>query len=115
MTGLKMLGDVSIPLLLFALGVRLTIIDFADWRVAMLGAVFRPVVGVALAWAFVVLFDLEKQYAAMLIVFGALPPAVFNFLLAERYHQEPERVAAIVMIGNLAAILSMPLVLYLVL
>ena len=41
----------------------------------------------------------------MLLVFGALPPAVLNFLFAERYNQEPERVASIVLIGNLAALL----------
>ena len=51
----------------------------------------------------------------MLLVFGALPPAVLNFLFAERYKQEPERVASIVLIGNLAALLFLPLALALVL
>ena len=41
----------------------------------------------------------------MLLVFGALPPAVLNFLFAERYKQEPQRVASIVLIGNLAALI----------
>ena len=47
----------------------------------------------------------------MLFVFGALPPAVLNFLFAERYRQEPQRVASIVLIGNLAALLFLPLAL----
>ena len=51
----------------------------------------------------------------LLLVFGALPPAVLNFLFAERYKQEPERVASIVLIGNLAALLFLPLALALVL
>jgi predicted permease len=51
----------------------------------------------------------------MLLVFGALPPAVLNFLFAERYRQEPERVASIVLIGNLAALIFLPLALALVL
>ena len=46
---------------------------------------------------------------------GALPPAVLNFLFAERYRQEPERVASIVLIGNLAALVFLPLALALVL
>ena len=51
----------------------------------------------------------------MLLVFGSLPPAVLNFLFAERYHQEPERVASIVLLGNLAALVTLPLALSLVL
>jgi hypothetical protein len=51
----------------------------------------------------------------MLLVFGALPPAVLNFLFAERYRQEPQRVASIVLIGNLGALIFLPLSLALVL
>ena len=51
----------------------------------------------------------------MLLVFGALPPAVLNFLFAERYKQEPQRVASIVLIGNLAALIFLHLALALVL
>ena len=107
----KMLGDVSIPLLLFALGVRMTSVSFAEWRVATAGAVLRPVAGMLLAAGMVWLLGLTGRDAAMLVVFGALPPAVLNFLFAERYHQEPERVASIVLIGNLAALVFLPLAL----
>jgi len=108
---IKMLGDVSIPLLLFALGVRMTSVSFAEWRVAVSGAVLRPVAGMLLAAGMVWLLGLVGRDAAMLVVFGALPPAVLNFLFAERYHQEPERVASIVLIGNLAALVFLPLAL----
>ena len=40
---------------------------------------------------------------------------VLNVLFAERYHQEPERVASLVLIGNLAALVFLPLALALVL
>jgi predicted permease len=57
------------------------------------------------------LLGLEGRDAAMLILFGALPPAVLNFIFAERYRQEPERVASIVMIGNTASLAVIPLTL----
>ncbi|MGE5491352.1 MAG: AEC family transporter [Actinomycetota bacterium] len=114
-TAIKMLGDVSIPLLLFALGVRMTDVSFGDSRVAVAGAVLRPVAGLVLAWVVAKLLGLGSQETAMLLVFGALPPAVLNFLFAERYRQEPERVASIVLIGNLAALGFLPLALALVL
>jgi len=101
--------------LLFALGVRLTEVSLRDWKVATAGAVLRPVAGMALAWVLARTLALPPQQAAMLLVFGALPPAVLNFLFAERYRQEPERVASIVLIGNLAALVFLPLVLALVL
>ena len=45
----------------------------------------------------------------LLILFGALPPAVFNFIVAEHYNQEPGKVASIVLIGNTLAVAFVPL------
>ena len=112
---IKMLGDVSVPLLLFSLGVRMTDVSFKEWKLATGSAVLRPVAGMLIAAGAVQLLGLQGREAAMLLVFGALPPAVLNFLFAERYKQEPERVASIVLIGNLAALLFLPLALALVL
>ena len=111
LTGIKMLGDISIPLMLFSLGVRMTAVSGKEWQLALLAAFVRPAIGVALAWGLVPLFGLSGRDAAMLIVFGALPPAVLNFMFAERYHQEPQRVASIVLIGNMAALVCLPLAL----
>lgn len=115
MTAVKLLGDVSVPLMLFSLGVRMTDIGWGDWKIALAGALLCPLSGVLLAWGYAQFVPLAPQSAAMLIVFGALPPAVLNYLFAERFQVEPGRVAAIVTIGNLGAVLSLPLVLYWVL
>ncbi len=112
---IKMLGDVSVPLLLFSLGVRMTDVSFREWKVATGSAVLRPLAGMLIAAGVVQLLGLQGREAAMLIVFGALPPAVLNFLFAERYQQEPQRVASIVLIGNIAALIFLPLALALVL
>jgi len=112
---IKMLGDVSVPLLLFSLGVRMTDVSFREWKVATGSAVLRPLAGMLIAAGIVQLLHLQGQEAAMLVVFGAYPPAVLNFLFAERYKQEPERVASIVLIGNMAAMIFLPLALALVL
>lgn len=111
LSALQMLGDIAIPLLLFALGVRMKNIRFTDLGAPLVGAFLRPALGVAIAWSAAQLLGLGARDTAMLIVFGALPPAVLNFLFAERYRQEPERVASIVLLGNLAAVLVLPLVL----
>ena len=112
---IKMLGDVSVPLLLFSLGVRMTDVSFREWKVATGSALLRPLAGMLIAAGVIQLLGLQGRDAAMLLVFGALPPAVLNFLFAERYRQEPQRVASIVLIGNLAALIFLPLALALVL
>jgi predicted permease len=114
-TAIKLTGDVAVPLLLFSLGVRLAVSKFSDLRIGLVGAIARPAMGMALAWALNLALGLAGRDAAMLLVFGALPPAVLNFVFAERYRQEPAKVASIVMLGNLAALVSMPLALALTL
>jgi predicted permease len=109
--GVKMLGDVSIPLLLFSLGVRLTDSRNADWKVSIVGALTTPVAGVLVALLANHLLGLGGRDATMLILFGALPPAVLNYIFAERYRQEPERVASIVLVGNSASLFIIPLTL----
>jgi len=112
---IKMLGDVSVPLLLFSLGVRMTDVSLGEWKLSVGSAVLRPLAGMIIASGVIHLLGLEGRDAAMLLVFGALPPAVLNFLFAERYKQEPQRVASIVLVGNLAALIFLPLALVLVL
>ncbi len=109
--GVKMLGDVSIPLLLFSLGVRLTDARLGDWKLSVVGALTAPATGVLVALAVTPLLALSSRDAAMLLLFGALPPAVLNYVFAEKYRQEPERVASIVMVGNTASLLVIPLTL----
>ncbi|GHC15134.1 AEC family transporter [Aidingimonas halophila] len=108
---MDMLGSVSIPLLLFSLGVRMLEIDFRDWKLGMLGAVLCPVSGLIVAIPIMWWMDLPELQAATLWVFAALPPAVLNYLVAEQYRQAPHKVASLVLIGNLGSLVCMPMVL----
>lgn len=108
-TGMKLLGDAMLPLMLFALGVRLTLLQRADVPRGLLGAFARPLIGLALAVPLAWALGLDDAARAQLILFGALPPAVMQYLLAERYRQEPERVAAMILLGNAVAVLFIPL------
>jgi len=112
---IKLVGDVAIPLLLFSLGVRLAVSTWSDVRLGLIGAVVCPATGMLFAWLLTPLLGLDGRDAALLMLFGALPPAVLNFVFAERYRQEPAKVASIVMIGNLGALVFVPLALALTL
>lgn len=110
-TAFSMLGQIAIPLNILALGVRLADMEFSGWRDGVLGGLARPVIGMLSGWAVAYLLGLDHTWSALMILFGAMPPAVMNFIMAERYRQEPGRVAAIVLIGNLFAVVVLPLAL----
>jgi malate permease and related proteins len=107
-TGMRMLGEAMLPLMLFSLGARLTSLHRADVPRGLLGAFARPLIGLVVALPLAALLHLEGNARAQLILFAALPPAVMQFMLAERYQQEPERVAAMILLGNALAVLSVP-------
>lgn len=113
--GIRMLGEIAVPLMLFSLGVRLANTALSEWKIGVVGGLFCPLSGLLLAVLGVEFLGLTGRDAAMLVVFGALPPAVLNFLFSERYRQQPEQVASIVLIGNLMSLIFLPLALYWVL
>jgi predicted permease len=106
---IELIGDAAIPLMLLALGVRLVDVDFRDWRIGLLGAVVCPLTGIALALPCVWLLPLDPTQRGLVFLFASLPPAVLNFIFAERFGQQPEKVASIVLIGNLASLLFVPI------
>ena len=111
MTACKLLGDISLGLMIFSLGVRLSTASLNAWGVGVVGAIATPVTGMLVAWAYGALAGLPRSEQDILFIFGALPPAVSCFIFAERYQQEPDKVASIVMIGNAAALFFVPLAL----
>ena len=110
---LKMMGDSCIPLMLFALGVRLLDINFSSWRIGVVGAIVCPLAGLIVAALLDLVLPLTIAQRGQMYLFAALPPAVFSYMVAEQYQQEPDKVAAIVLIGNLAALLFVPIGLWL--
>jgi len=112
---IDLLGQAAIPLLLFTLGTRLIGINFGDWKLGVLGAILCPLSGLIVMLAIIQFVKLEHLHYQQLILFAVLPPAVLNHMMAEKYHQQPETVASIVMIGNVGSLMALPIALYFVL
>jgi predicted permease len=51
------------------------------------------------------LFSEEPIQKGSLILFAGLPTVVFNYMIADRCKQEPDKVASIVIVGHLLALL----------
>ncbi len=112
---IDMLGSIAVPLMLFSLGVQLSHANYDYWKLGMLVGIATPIIGVSIALIIASIIPLNNIQLAALILFGALPPAVMNFLFAKKYQQEPTKVSAIVLIGNVLGIVSLPLALWFVL
>ncbi|TDQ38622.1 AEC family transporter [Thiopseudomonas denitrificans] len=114
-TTVDMLGQVSIPLMLFSLGVRM-----ASGRISQLGLALRInllylVAGLLSVTLILLVLPLSPLWVKMLVVTAALPPAVLNYLLSEQYQADTDTVASVVLLGNLLAVVVMPLVIALTL
>ena len=114
MTGIRMVGDALIPVMLISLGVRLADVRWSDWHLGVIGGIVCPVAGLACALVLAPVLGLDELQRGLLILFSVLPPAVLNFMVAEQFKQEPGKVASIVLIGNIMSVLFVPLGLALV-
>ncbi len=114
-TSLRMLGEAAIPLGLFTLGVGFSTFRVSQWRIGIVGALLCPVSSLLVAWPLTKLMPLSPPMQGLLLLYAALPPAVMNYIFAERYRQNPGLVSAIVVVGNIASLLFVPFALYLAL
>jgi hypothetical protein len=106
---IKLVGDALIPMMLLSLGVRLTDVKLRDARLGVIGGVVCPVTGLIMAAVLSPLLGLDGLQTGLLILFGCLPPAVLNFMVAEQFKCEPAKVASIVLVGNLLSIVFVPI------
>ena len=105
----RLVGDGLIPMMLLSLGVRLTGIRWNDAWLGVVGGIVCPVTGLVAALALAPLLGLTDLQRGLLVLFGALPPAVLNFMVAEQYRQETGKVASIVLTGNVLAVVFIPI------
>lgn len=111
----RLLGGITIPMMLIALGVSLGRLGVRRLPVSLGLAVLRLAlgfgVGVTLAW----LLGLEEPARGVLIIQASMPAAVFNYLFAQRYGRSPEEVAGIVVLSTALSFATLPLLLWFVL
>jgi len=105
----KMVGDALIPMMLLSLGVRLFEVRWDDWKLGVIGGLVCPLTGMAVAVLFASIVEMDRMQQGLLLLFGCLPPAVLNFMVAEQFRQEPAKVASIVLIGNVLSLVFVPL------
>ncbi|HSC34011.1 MAG TPA: AEC family transporter [Thermodesulfobacteriota bacterium] len=105
-----LLGEASIPTMIFALGYKLSEVALTDVSKSFLVGGMRIIFGVILGMLTVSVFKLDGVASKVVILQSAMPPAIFNFVLAEKYNQDSERVASIILAGTLISVVTTPVI-----
>lgn len=106
-----LVGNAAIPVMLISLGVQLTGIQWSGLGVGILSTVLSLVTGGIAFLLIMVFIPLPPEHLRMLLLFAMLPPAVMNYLFAERFNVGPEKVASMVLFGNFFTLITLPLLL----
>ncbi len=108
-TSCTMIGSVLVPMMLMSLGARLASSQVADAWVGVQSGVLILFVRIAAVFITLWLIPLQGLERGALILFACLPPAVFNFMLADKFQVEPNKVASTVIVGHLLSLAFLPL------
>jgi predicted permease len=108
----RLLGGITIPLLLITLGFSLARLKVANLGTSLFLALVRLAIGLAVGHAVVEILGLEGIARGVVILQAAMPNAVFNYLFAKQYDAEPEGVAGMVVVSTLLTFATLPLLLW---
>ena len=112
---LTMVGNILVPLALLSLGTRLVESKVEHLKVGVIGSILVTLSRLLVTFILLSLFPLEPIQRGALILFAGLPPAIFNYMIADRYKQEPDNVASVIIVSHLFSLGVLPLALWLAL
>ncbi len=106
----SILGGLTIPAMLLMLGTSLARLNISAIKQTLTASVMRFILGAVVATVAIYLFNLEGMNAGVVFLQCMMPTAVFNYVFAERYNREPDKVAAVVLQSTLLSVITLPLV-----
>ncbi|WP_394249965.1 AEC family transporter [Vibrio profundi] len=107
----SLLGQAAVPIMLLSLGSQMVNLRLSGLKVGLFSTCQSIATG-AVAFAIIYFFiPLPTLHLQMMVLFTMLPPAVMNYLFAERFHVEPTNVASMVLFGNFLSVITLPILL----
>ena len=106
-----LLGGAAIPIMLLSLGSQMCNIRLSGLKVGIICTILTFITGAIAFITIYLLIPLPILHLQMMLLFTMLPPAVMNYMFAERFNIEPEKVASMVLFSNFFSIITLPIVL----
>jgi len=108
---LDLVGQMAIPLMLITLGVSVARLSLRHFGRAIWMSILKVAICAAIATGVGMVFQLSDVAFGVLVLQLAMPVAVTNYLLAEKYGADAEAVAGLCVMSTLASIITIPLIL----
>ena len=105
---IKLVGQMAIPLMLLTLGFTVGKLKSSGFLQLIFPSILKFLLCLMCALTTVFIFDLERIPAAALIIQVTMPVAVSSYMLAEKYGSNPDKVAALVIVSTMLAIIYIP-------
>ncbi|CCN68815.1 AEC family transporter [Vibrio nigripulchritudo] len=107
----SLLGQAAVPVMLLSLGSQMCHMKLAGLKAGVMCSLQSLATGLV---AFLIIYHfvpLPPMQMQMMVLFTMLPPAVMNYLFAERFNVEPRNVASMVLFANFFSIFTLPVLL----
>ena len=109
---LDLIGTTCIPLMMFSLGHKLSETKIVNLKSDLLLSSIRLSYGFLISLAICNIFDIDNLLIKVFIIQYSMPSAVFNYILADKYDKNPDRVASIVFVSTIMSLITIPFILY---
>jgi len=108
---LELLSSLTIPLMLLMLGTSLARIQVRGFPRAAALSVLRIGMGAVAGFTLAAVFGFTGPERIAFIVQCTMPVAVYNYLFAQMYDNDPEDVASLVIVSTVLSVVTTPIVL----
>jgi malonate transporter and related proteins len=104
------LGSVAGPCALFAVGQTLARCRIFTAKLESIVIIFlKLILHPLLVLLFIFIFHLSGLWAACAFIFGAIPSAAMSYIVATRYHINPEKSASLIFETTLLSVVTLPI------
>ena len=105
----SILAGLTIPAMLIMLGTSLANLNIASLQETLTISFLRILLGLGLGLLVIEMLSLSGIIAGIVLLQSAMPSAVFNYVFADRFNRESDKVAAVILQSTLISALSLPL------
>ena len=105
----SILAGLTIPAMLIMLGTSLANLNIASLKETLTISFLRILLGLGLGLLVIEMLSLSGIMAGIVLLQSAMPSAVFNYIFADRFNRESDKVAAVILQSTLISALSLPL------
>lgn len=107
----SLLGQAAVPVMLISLGSQMINLKLSGFKVGVISSLLSLATGAVSFLLIYYFIPLPTMQLQMMVLFTMLPPAVMNYLFAERFNIEPTNVASMVLFGNFFCLITLPILL----